>query len=167
VGDTTRWLSADQQRAWRALYLGTTLLKDRLDADLQREFDLSLPEYEVLVRLSEADGSLRMAQLADAMAHSRSRVTHTIKRMEGAGLVERSTSTDDGRGVVARLTDKGMDLLVRAAPVHVAGVRDYLVDLVPADDFAAVGRVFDTVSDRLVGLHPNAEMRNPPGSPSD
>ncbi|MFT4286716.1 MarR family winged helix-turn-helix transcriptional regulator [Nocardioides sp.] len=163
MGETTRWLDDDQQHAWRALYLGTTLLKDRLDADLRRDFDLSLPEYEVLVRLSEADGSLRMAQLADAMAHSRSRVTHTIKRMEGAGLVERSTSTDDGRGVVARITGLGMELLVRAAPVHVTGVREYLLDLVAADDFAAVGRVFDAVCDHLVGAHPNAEMRNPPG----
>ncbi len=46
-------------------------------------------EYEILVRLSESDGRMRMAQLADSLAHSRSRVTHTIKRMEEADLVER------------------------------------------------------------------------------
>lgn len=159
MSDTTRWLDADQQRSWRALYMGTTLLKDRLDADLRRDFDISLAEYEVLVRLSEHDGALRMAQLADAMAHSRSRVTHTITRMEKVGLVERTTSADDGRGVLAQITDKGMDLLVRAAPFHVTGVREYLVDLVAPEDFEAVGRVFDAISDYLVGLHPNAEMR--------
>src|SRR5262245_26513579 len=78
VTEHTRWLEQDQQRSWRALLMGMTLLRDRLDADLRRLFDLSLAEYEVLVRLSENDGQLRMAQLADAMAHSRSRITHTI-----------------------------------------------------------------------------------------
>ena len=67
-----------------------TLLFDRLDDDLRRQHDLSLAEYEILVRLSEREGGqLRMAQLADALAHSRSRVTHTVKRMEDGGLVER------------------------------------------------------------------------------
>ena len=142
--------------------MGMTLLRDRLDADLRRLFDLSLPEYEVLVRLSENDGQLRMAQLADAMAHSRSRITHTISRMQKSGLVERTESPEDGRGVVAKMTDKGMALLVQAAPFHVTGVREYLVDLVSPDDFAAVGRVFDAVSDHLVECHPAIEMRNPP-----
>jgi DNA-binding MarR family transcriptional regulator len=160
----TRWLDEGQQRSWRALVMGMTLLQDRLDADLRRLFDLSLAEYEVLVRLSENDGRLRMAQLADAMAHSRSRVTHTISRMQKAELVERVDSPEDGRGVIARLTDKGMDLLVRAAPIHVAGVREYLVDLASCDDFAAVGRVFNAVSDHLVECHPASEMRTPPAT---
>ncbi len=139
--------------------MGMTLLLDQLDADLRREFDISLSEYEVLVRLSENDGQLRMAQLADAMAHSRSRVTHTIARMERAGLVERRTSDSDGRGVIATLTDAGMDLLVRSAPLHVTGVREYLVDLVDDHDFAAVGRVMNAVADALVAEHPCVEIR--------
>ena len=162
--DDNRWLDEGQQRSWRALLMGVTLLQDRLDADLRRRFDLSLAEYEVLVRLSENDGQLRMAQLADAMAHSRSRVTHTISRMQKSDLVERVESPEDGRGVIARLTDEGRALLVRAAPVHVAGVRDYLVDLVSPDDFAAVGRVFNAVSDHLVDCHPAIEMRTPPAT---
>ena len=116
--EETRWLDADQQRAWRGLVIGMTLLTDRLDADLRRGFDISLAEYEILVRLSESDGVLRMAQLASSMGHSRSRVTHTIARMEKAGLVERRTSRVDGRGVDAVLTDKGMDQLCSAAPLH-------------------------------------------------
>ena len=109
--------------------MGTTLLFDRLDEDLRRAYDISLVEYEILVRLSERDGQMRMAALADALAHSRSRVTHTVTRMEKAGLVQRSRSDEDGRGIIASLTDKGQDLLVRAAPTHVEGVRDHLVDL--------------------------------------
>ena len=139
--------------------MGTTLLFDRLDNDLRRTFDISLVEYEILVRLSERDGQMRMAALADALAHSRSRVTHTVTRMEKAGLVQRSRSDEDGRGIIAALTDKGLDLLVRAAPTHVEGVRDHLVDLAADDDLAALGRVMDAVSDNLIAAHPEMEIR--------
>ena len=139
--------------------MGTTLLFDRLDEDLRRAFDISLVEYEILVRLSERDGQMRMAALADALAHSRSRVTHTVTRMEKAGLVRRSSSPEDGRGILCAITDKGHDLLVRAAPTHVAGVRAHLVDLATSEDFAALGRVFDSVSDSLISAHPEMEIR--------
>lgn len=154
-----RWLDADQQVSWRALVLGSTLLFDRLDADLRRTHNISLTEYEILVRLSERDGQMRMAQLADALAHSRSRVTHTVKRMEKADLVERGSSLDDGRGVMARMTERGFALLAELAPIHVQGVRDNLVDLVTHDDLAALGRVMDAVSDHLIAAHPEMEIR--------
>ena len=106
---------------------------ERLDDDLRREFGMSLTEYEVLVRLSERPGrAMRMAQLADALAHSRSRVTHTVARMEAAGFVTRGTTPEDGRGVVATMTTQGYELLEKAAPCHVESVRRNLVDLVPA-----------------------------------
>ena len=157
----TRWLDEDEQRSWRALLMGMTLLLDRLDDDLRRHCDLSLVEYEILVRLSERDGrQMRMAQLADALAHSRSRVTHTVTRMERSGLVSRSSSPEDGRGVVASMTEKGYDLLARMAPMHVNGVRQHLVDLVTREDFLALGRVMNAVSDNLVAGHPEMEMRD-------
>jgi DNA-binding MarR family transcriptional regulator len=155
-----RWLDAGQQRAWRAYLVGTTLLMDRLDRELREEHGLSLPEYEVLVRLSEApDGRARMATLADSMSHSRSRVTHTVARMEAAGLVSRRTCLSDGRGVEAVLTDQGRAALEAAAPAHVSGVRRMLMDLAAPGDFAAVGRVFDAVSDNLIDANSSVDIR--------
>ena len=62
-----RWLDQEQQRSWRAFLVGTTLLMDRLDRDLREHHNLSMPEYEILVRLSEAEERrLRMAVLADS-----------------------------------------------------------------------------------------------------
>ena len=98
-----RWLSADQQRVWRAYLLGSALLQERIDADL-RSVGLDGAEYEILVNLSEApDRRLRMAELADAVHQSRSRLTHTITRMEKARLVERISCPTDRRGVWADL----------------------------------------------------------------
>jgi DNA-binding MarR family transcriptional regulator len=147
---TTRWLDADQQRAWRAYIVGTTLLMERLDRDLRENHDLSLPEYEILVRLSEApDRMLRMAELADAVKNSRSRITHTIARMEKDALVERRQCAADGRGVFATLTDKGYAVLVDAAPLHVTSVRNSLIDVVEPTDLEAVGRAFHAVANAL------------------
>ena len=156
----TAWLDEDEQHSWRALLMGMTLLLDRLDDDLRRNCDLSLVEYEILVRLSEREGrQMRMAQLADALAHSRSRVTHTVARMEKAGLVVRGSSPDDGRGVVATMTEHGHHVLARMAPIHVSGVREHLVDLASREDFAALGRVMNAVADNLIAAHPEMEIR--------
>jgi len=159
-GRGTRWLDAEQQGSWRALVVGVTLLFDRLDEDLQRAFDLSIGEYEILVRLSERpERQMRMAQLADALAHSRSRVTHTVARMQNAGLVVRTSSPEDGRGIVCRLTDHGFSVLEAAAHVHVQGVREYIVDLAGPEDFRALGRVMNAVADNLIACHPEADIR--------
>lgn len=155
-----RWLDQEQQRSWRAFLVGTTLLMDRLDRDLREHHNLSMPEYEILVRLSEVEEHrLRMAVLADSVSHSRSRVTHTIARLEKAGLVERSACVSDGRGVEAVITDQGLAALKEAAPTHVAGVRQFMVDLAEDDDFAALGRVFNVVADNLIAANPAADIR--------
>jgi DNA-binding MarR family transcriptional regulator len=146
----TQWLTTEQQRDWRSFLLGSTLLMDRLDRDLREHHDLSLPEYEILVRLSEsADRALRMAELADSVKNSRSRITHTIARMERAGLVVRKQCPSDGRGVIAHLTERGFAKLVDAAPDHVDSVRSALIDVVAAEDLTAIGRAFSTVAEAL------------------
>jgi DNA-binding MarR family transcriptional regulator len=160
-GDEVHWLSTEQQRSWRAYIMGTELLQHQLDRELREEHDISFSEYEILVRLSEADGGrMRMATLADAMSHSRSRVTHTISRMEKADLVVRRASDSDGRGVEAVMTAEGQRVLEQAAPTHVRGVRQHLVDLSDRADFAALGRIFNEVSDRLLkGKPEDADIR--------
>lgn len=144
-----RWLNAEQQVAWRAYLLGTARLMAQLDDDL-REFGLGLNDYEILVRLSEApERRLRMADLADRLHQSRSRLTHTVSRLENAELVRRRSCESDKRGVWAELTDAGFALLEETAPHHVEGVRNYLVDIADPADFAAIGRVFDAVAENI------------------
>lgn len=151
VNDTP-WLSTDQQRIWRAFLGGSTVLMDQLDRDLRGAHGLSMSEYEILVRLSEApDRSIRMAELAAQVAHSRSRITHTIARLEKAGIVARGTCSTDGRGVTAVLTDHGLAVLAQAAHTHVRGVHDYLVANASAEEFEALGRIMDRISAQLGG----------------
>ncbi|MCA0328771.1 MAG: MarR family transcriptional regulator [Actinobacteria bacterium] len=147
---STRWLSADQQRSWRAYIAATTLLSDRLSRELQSAHKLTLSDYEILVRLSEApDRRLRMSELADYTLSSRSRLSHQIDRLEDQGIVERQACETDRRGANAVLTDKGFDLLVEAAPTHVDGVRKHLVDLLTDEQFAALGSALAVVAEHL------------------
>lgn len=146
----TRWLSVDQQRDWRAYIAAATLLHEQLSRELQDNHGISLADYEILVRLSEAsDRTLRMSQLADSTLASRSRLTHQIDRMEKAGLVERHACSEDRRGQNAILTTAGYDLLVECAPTHVDGVRAHLVDLLSPQQFKALGEACAIVAQHL------------------
>ncbi len=139
----TPWLSADQQVSWRDYMVGTTALTDQLDRDLRTAHGLSIHEYEILVRLSEApDRSIRMAELAGSLSHSRSRITHTISRLQRGGLVRRGQCSEDGRGVSAVLTDAGHAALSEAAHTHVRGVHRLMIENASDDELAVIGTVF-------------------------
>ena len=123
-----RWLSTEQQHVWRAFLNGVAAINETLEAEL-RPFGLDLGEYEILVHLSESPRrALRMSELAERVRQSRSRLTHTVARMESKGLVARTACPSDRRGVISVLTDAGYQLLVDAAPHHVDSVRRALVD---------------------------------------
>lgn len=146
----TRWLDAEQQRHWRAFRNGVALLMEALGRELEEQSGLSLHEYEVLVRLSEAPcRRMRMSELASGIGHSRSRLTHTIARMEAAGLVQRRACASDLRGVECALTDTGFQRLVAAAPGHVESVRAHLVDVLTDEQLAALGEAMAVVEHEL------------------
>ncbi len=146
----TRWLSNEEQAVWRSYLETTQRLWETLDRELDEAGDVPLSEYEVLVRLSEAPGRrLRMSQLADQLSHSRSRLTHTVSRMERRGLVARSACADDGRGVLAEVTGAGLAALKKQADVHVTGVREHLFDQMDAQEVDVVGRVLARVAAHL------------------
>ena len=145
-----RWLDADQQVHWRAFLTGSAIVTAALSAQLETESGMSLSEYEILVRLSESqDHTLRMSQLADGLVHSRSRLTHTVSRMEKRGLVERQACEGDGRGVNCHMTAHGYEALVAAAPGHVAAVRRVLVDVLSDEQFVALGEAMAIVTKRF------------------
>src|SRR5699024_11244625 len=139
-----------QQRLWRSIQRGMALVTDHLDRDLVAAHGLSLNEYEVMVRLSEVpDRRLRMSALAEQLVHSRSRLTHTVGRMEAKGLVSRCKADGDRRGVICSLTDEGYAHLEAAAPIHVASVRERLVDVISAEQLEVLGQSFGQLAAAL------------------
>jgi len=129
VAADPQWLSAGEQKAWRALVGATGALMATLDAELQAEHGMSLADYEVLVALSEVpDRRLRMSDLAGVLHLSPSGLTRRLDALTRRGWVQRERCPSDRRGTFAVLTDEGYAQLEKAAPTHVRGVRQHLVD---------------------------------------
>jgi DNA-binding MarR family transcriptional regulator len=154
-----QWLTADEQRAWRAYMRVGSLLTVQLNRQLQADSGLSLPEYEVLVQLSEAPGGrLRPFQLGLALNWEQSRLSHLLSRMVHRGFVTRQDSPADRRGAVAVLTRRGRAAIESAAPGHVAAVRRLVFDRMDSAQAAAFGQAFEAILAALEG------SRSGPGS---
>lgn len=143
-----RWLSQEDQAVWRNYLRATMEVREALERDLMDGHGLSLNEYEVMVVLSESpDHTARMSTLAGDLVNSRSRLTHTVSRMERRGLVARSSCADDGRGVNCRLTTAGYAVLQAAAPLHVESVRTHIFDRLTRSETDALGRILAKLGD--------------------
>ncbi|MDC5696427.1 MarR family transcriptional regulator [Intrasporangium calvum] len=149
VIDDVKWLSESEQRSWRAILRGTRLLETALDNALH-ESGLQLSEYEIISMLSEHPSQrLRMSELAAMVVQSRSRLTHTAKRLEARGWVAREQCLGDRRGVELVLTPSGRQAVEDIAKVHVQSVRDNIVDIMTAEQFKAIGDAMGIVRDHL------------------
>ncbi|HEU0130192.1 MAG TPA: MarR family transcriptional regulator [Mycobacteriales bacterium] len=141
-----RGLTHVELDAWRAFLRAHARVTRVLDAELAAECDLPLGSYEVLLHLNEAPGGrLRMTDLADRVLLSRSGLTRLVDRLERDGLLRRESCPSDLRGTNAVLTDAGLDRLRAAAPVHLRGVREHMLDALTEDELRvlaeALGRV--------------------------
>jgi DNA-binding MarR family transcriptional regulator len=128
-------LNGTERGAWRGFVRAHALLWKELDGELERLYGLPLSSFEVLVQLSEADeGRMRMNELAEAVALSRSGLCRLIDRLARGGLIERSPCPDDARGAFAVITDLGLRRLHEVSPAYVQTVRgDFLAHFDDAD----------------------------------
>ena len=145
-----RWLSTEEEAAWRALGGVLVRLPGALEAQLQRDSGLSFIEYYTLARLSEdPEHTQRMSVLAELTDASLSRLSHLVKRMEARGLVRREPDPTDGRFTNAILLPAGMAKMESAAPEHVAYVRHLVVDNISAERLRRLGRDAEQIVQRI------------------
>ncbi|MFC8501152.1 MarR family winged helix-turn-helix transcriptional regulator [Pedococcus sp. NPDC057267] len=147
---TTRWLDPQERAAWLRLAAVLELLPAALDAQLRRDAGVSHFDYFVLAMLSEApERTLRMTALAQRTSASLPRLSHVVHKLEKRGLVERFPCPEDRRATNARLTGVGWDLVVEAAPDHVATVRRLVIDALTPAQVGQLERIGDAVLGRL------------------
>lgn len=133
---------------WSALATVLEWLPAALDAQLQRDAELTHFEYGILFALADAPGrSLRMRVLAGYANSTLSRLSRAITRLETRGWVRRSPDPDDGRSTLATLTDAGAAVYERATPGHVETVRRLVLDPLTA----AQARQLRDISRRIAG----------------
>ncbi|GLW66180.1 MarR family transcriptional regulator [Actinomadura rubrobrunea] len=143
-------LSPRELRAWLGFLTASHLLEHEMERRLKRDGGLSHPEFEVLLKLAQAEGRrMRMSDLAREAMLSKSRLTYQVTRLERDGLVRRRACDSDRRAVWAELTDEGAARLARVRPGHRAVVRDLLIDALTEEELEVLGAALDRVSDRL------------------
>ena len=143
-----RWLTPAEMDAWRAFLRAHSRVTRVLDAELSAECDLPLGSYEVLLHLHNAPNyQLRMTDLAERVLLSRSGLTRLVDKLVAEGLVTREVCETDLRVNYATLTDAGYDRLKKAAPTHLRGVREHMVDLLTPQELKVLAAALTRVAD--------------------
>lgn len=157
------WLPAEAQQLWRRWLRLNALLPGALHRELQADAGLSLPDFDVLVQLTDRpEGRVRVSDLARGLHWERSRVSHHVTRMERRGLVRREECRDDGRGAWVVLTEQGRAVIEQAAPAHVATVRRLVFDALSPQEAEVMGEVIEKILARLEGTaRPESESAGP------
>jgi DNA-binding MarR family transcriptional regulator len=138
------WLTKREARIWQSYRDVRRELQGAFHLQLSRQEGMSAADYAVMVPLSEApNGQLRTKDLGSALGWDRSRTSHQVTRMVKRGLVAREFCEDDARGSIVGLTPAGRAAIERAAPNHVALVRQLFFDPLSDDEVDALGVVLD------------------------
>jgi len=115
-----RWDGVPQMHAVTSLMRVQQLVIARLDGIL-KPHGLTFARYEALVLLTfSSRGSLPLGKMGERLQVHPTSVTSIVRRLEAAGLIDRLPHPDDGRAVLAVITDAGRELVERATKDLVA-----------------------------------------------
>ena len=136
---STQWGEMPRMRAVTSLMRVHQLVLTELD-ELLRPLGLTFARYEVLVLLSfSRRGALPLGKIGERLQVHATSVTPLVKRLETADLIRRTPHPEDGRAVLASITDKGRSVMQAATEAIV-------------DARFALGALTDPECDRLTGL---------------
>jgi DNA-binding MarR family transcriptional regulator len=146
-----RWLNERELACWMAFLEMQKLLMETLDRELRDGAGITLDDYDVLAQLSAAPNKrLRMSELADAVIMPKSRLTYRIDQLVKRNCVARVDCVDDRRGLFAELTEGGVALLEKAAPIHVTSVRTHFSDPIGESSAEEMCRLSAEIRDQML-----------------
>ena len=131
-----------QLEGWVSFLRAHAAITRELSAQLQREHDLTLNDYEVLLHLSHAeDGRMRRVDLAQQVVLTASGITRLLEGLERAGYVAKETCASDARVSYAKLTDEGHEKLRSAAATHLRGIDELFVSRYSGSELATLAEL--------------------------
>ncbi|WAZ19521.1 MarR family transcriptional regulator [Streptomyces cinnabarinus] len=150
MADKERWLTPEEQHAWRNFVRLQERLGGRLGRLLQSESNVSAADFAVLVHLTDVpEGRQRYQDLSRALEWEKSRMSHHIARMVSRGMVVRQECPEDGRGAFVAITDAGRAAIEAAAPLHVEAVRSLFLDHVTPAELRTLAEISERVVAKL------------------
>ncbi|GLW13094.1 MarR family transcriptional regulator [Microtetraspora sp. NBRC 13810] len=149
-------LDPEQLGVYFALKEVVSLLQHGVEQQLRAGGDLSYVQFQLLVRLVDAEGQLTMTDLADGVVYSRSGLTYQAGLLEKAGLITRSTCPDDERATRVTVTDAGRARLAEVLPGHIQVVRRLLFAPLAQNDLNALSDIMNRVRDHMRSRPPRS-----------
>jgi DNA-binding MarR family transcriptional regulator len=136
--------------AWLRLVRMLELVPPSLDAQLQRDADLTHFEFMVLSLLRFApDGTMQSKDLAASTNATLPRLSHVVSRLQQRELVERLPCPGDGRATNVRLTEAGRRAVIRATSGHIEHVRRLIIDRLDREELAALASIGAKIAEAL------------------
>ncbi|MCF7551925.1 MarR family winged helix-turn-helix transcriptional regulator [Pseudonocardia sp. WMMC193] len=153
-------LDPAQLGAYLTLMEVAGLLRHAVEQQLREAGDLSYVQFQILARLGldPRTGSARMTDLADGVVYSRSGLTYQARLLEEAGLVTRSPSETDERGVTVTITEAGRALLATVLPGHTEVVSRQLFQPLTREDTRTLADLLTPVRDHMRSLPPRSAV---------
>lgn len=146
----SRSFTPEERETWVPVVAMLELLPTQLDAQLQRDDDLTHFDYLVLSLLALSEGHVvRMSALAAMSNATLPRLSHVVTRLERRGLVRRERAADDARATDVGITSAGRRAVIRATPGHVDTVRRFVLDALAPEQLAQLRDIAQAILERL------------------
>jgi DNA-binding MarR family transcriptional regulator len=145
-------LDEAENRTWAHFLESTTLILDELNRQLMCAHGMSLADVQLLNLLAKSEtGSARVGDVAAHLILSPSTLTGVISRLAKLGLVRRSVSAHDRRGVVVALTPAGRRCLQPVLTTYARFVRMHYLNPMTRRQMLGVGESGRRISAGLTG----------------
>lgn len=137
--------------AWDQVAAVVAAVDGALGKWLSETHGIGQADYRAMVQLSRApDRELRISELAAKIGLNQSSVTRLVGRLESKGLIVRDTCPDDGRGVYAVITDRGLDTVREVGEHYETKIRELLQNVAKQHlqlDLTGADRAFVTIGE--------------------
>ena len=152
-------LDIAELRSWQNFLEAALRLSATLNRGLIDTHKLTLVDVRLLEMLNRSStGSARMGDLADGLMSLPSRITRQIRRLEALGFVRRESSPDDGRGVLATITEEGRAVVREAMVTYGKCVRAHFLGQLTRPQVAAIGENCRRINAALTVAEPPTRL---------
>ena len=108
----------DALRLWLRLLTCTHLIEQQVRCRLRKQFETTLPRFDLMAQLERAPDGLKMNELSRRMMVTGGNVTGITDQLEAEGMVQRVPLEGDRRALLIRLTPEGKAAFAGMASVH-------------------------------------------------
>jgi DNA-binding MarR family transcriptional regulator len=140
AGPTSTGPGKDRLRLWIRLLRASRTIEAELRERLKKEFDTTLPRFDVMAALYRSPEGMLMSDLSRFLLVSNGNVTGIVDRLVSEGLVTRARRNGDRRTSMVRLTEEGSKSFAVIAAAHETWVGELL------------GNVSEDEARRLTGM---------------